>query len=99
MRTQNPYALKKAVLTSKHKKLPLIEIPFRESLSIEVVELPLDTDMLGTFSGEVERTSTPIETAVKKARLGMQATGLPLGIASEGSIAPNPNVPSMPKYE
>ena len=93
MRTQNPYALKKAVLTSKHKKLPLIEIPFRESLSIEVVELPLDTDMLGTFSGEVKRTSTPIETAVKKARLGMQATGLPLGIASEGSIAPNPNVP------
>ena len=93
MITGHPYAFKKAVLTSKHKKLPLVLKHFQQSLSLEVVELPLDTDTLGTFSGEIERAGTPRETAIKKARLGMQATGLSLGIASEGSIAPSPNLP------
>lgn len=93
MSPQHPYAFKKAVLTSKHQKLHLIQASFKEALSLEVVELPLDTDLLGTFSGEIERISTPRETAIKKARLGMQATGMSLGIASEGSIGPHPSVP------
>lgn len=93
MTFQHPYAYQKAVLTSKHQKLQLIQSHFRESLLLEVVELPLDTDLLGTFSGEIERVSTPRETAIKKAKLGMQATGMALGIASEGSIGPNPSVP------
>jgi hypothetical protein len=71
----------------------LIQSHFRESLSMDVVELPLDTDLLGTFSGEIERESTPRETAIKKAKLGLQATGLSLGIAPEGSIGPNPSLP------
>lgn len=71
----------------------LIQPYFKESLSLDVVELPLDTDLLGTFSGEIERVLTPRETAIKKAKLGMQATGNTLGIASEGSIGPNPSVP------
>lgn len=93
MTFQHPYASQKAVLTSKHHKLHLIQPHFRESLSLEVAELPLDTDLLGTFSGEIERVSTPRETAIKKAKLGMQATGMSLGIASEGSIGPNPSLP------
>lgn len=93
MMLQHPYASQKAVLTSKHQKLHLIQPHFKESLSLDVVELPLDTDLLGTFSGEIERVLTPRETAIKKAKLGMQATGMSLGIASEGSIGPNPSVP------
>ena len=34
------------------------------------------------------------DAAVAKARLGMAATGLPIGIASEGSYGPHPHVPS-----
>ena len=46
-----------------------------------------DTDALGTFSGEVPRVGSPVEAARCKARLAMEASGLPIGLGSEGSIA------------
>jgi hypothetical protein len=59
-----------------------------EFVGLDVVAVAVDTDSLGTFAGEVERVGSPWDTAVAKARLGMGASGLPLGIASEGSFAP-----------
>ena len=56
----------------------------------------LDTDILGTFTGEIERHGTPREVALRKARLGMSATGASLGLASEGSFGPHPSVPLVP---
>ena len=41
----------------------------------------------------MERKAPPLETAIKKAELGLDATGLLLGIASEGSIGADPVVP------
>ena len=64
-----------------------------DNLNISISELPLDTDALGTFSGEIERTAPPLETAIKKAELGLDATGLNLGISSEGSIGADPLIP------
>lgn len=90
---QNPYAGRTIILTSKHQKLDLFQESFHQKLAAEVRELPLDTDLLGTFSGEIERVDSPLESAIKKARMGMQATGIPLGIASEGSIGADPTVP------
>lgn len=87
------YSGKVAVLTSKHQKLPLIAPKFEEHLGMKVVETALDTDQLGTFTGEISRTGTPLETAIAKARLGMRASGSLLGLASEGSIGPDPLVP------
>jgi hypothetical protein len=52
----------------------------------------LDTDRLGTFSGEIARQGIPREVALHKARLGMNATGLTLGLASEGSFGPHPQL-------
>lgn len=89
----HPYQSKTAVLTSKHQKLELIGAPLREAVGLKLIEEALDTDQLGTFSGEIERLGTPLETAIKKARLGMDATGLTLGVASEGSIGPDPLIP------
>jgi hypothetical protein len=40
----------------------------------------IDTDALGTFSGEIPRRLSPLDTAVAKARLAMAATGLPPGL-------------------
>jgi len=60
-------------------------------LSVEVCAI--DTDSFGTFSGETPRLGTPYETAVAKARAGMSAANLNLGIASEGSIGPDPVLP------
>ena len=53
-----------------------------------VVAAEVDTDRLGTFTGEVERPGPPRETALMKARLGQGATGLPCALASEGAFGP-----------
>jgi hypothetical protein len=58
--------------------------------------MSVDTDVLGTFTGETPRQGTMLETALSKARLGMKATGLPLGLASEGSFAPHPKIWLLP---
>ena len=50
----------------------------------------LDTDRFGTFSGEIPRSATPSDTARAKARLAMEVSGLPYGLASEASYGPLP---------
>lgn len=62
---------------------------------MELVISDIDTDFFGTFSGEVERKFPPIETAIAKAKAGMNSTGLKLGIASEGSIGNDPVIPLL----
>ncbi len=77
-----------------HDKDQAIAPPFREILGVEVIVPPdLDTDTLGTFSGEVARRGTMGEVAEAKARLGMSSAGLGAGLASEGSFGPHPASP------
>ena len=82
-----------AVLTSQHEKQRLVAPSFREVLGVELLERALDTDQFGTFSGDIERSASPLDTAIAKARLGMKESGLPLGMASEGSVGPDPFIP------
>jgi len=49
-----------------------------------------DTDLLGTFTREIPRAGTQIEAARRKARVGMELAGWPLGLASEGVFGPDP---------
>ncbi len=93
MNKSHPYFEMVALLTSKHQKLPLIASHFRDSCGVIVKEVELDTDLLGTFAGEVERVGTPLETAIRKANLGLAQSDETLGISSEGSIAPDPAMP------
>jgi hypothetical protein len=90
---EHPYFDQPIVLTSKHQKLILIQPAFQEIAGLTVVEQDLDTDLLGTFSGEVERAFPPLETAIRKAELGLINTGGKLGLASEGSIGSDPLIP------
>ena len=76
----------RAALATRHAKLAVVAPPLWSALGMHVISVDVDTDSLGTFSGEVPRPADPLETARRKARLGMDATGLPLGLASEGSI-------------
>lgn len=89
----HPYFQKKIVLTTKHDKLRLIKPAFDQYIGCEIFEINMDTDQLGTFSGEIERMAPPHETAIVKARLGMNSTGTAIGIASEGSVGPDPLIP------
>lgn len=78
------YCERIACLATKQAKEQAIARPFRFALGLEVLApSDLDTDTLGTFTGEVPREGTPLEVCECKARLGMKITGLPLGLASE----------------
>ena len=94
---RRPYRGRVVALATKHGKERAIGRPLQAALGLEVVVPPnLDTDALGTFSGEVERVGTPKEVALRKARLGMAAAELPYGLASEGSFGPHPFIPFLP---
>ena len=77
-------------MPTKHDKAKLVNNHFNEILAMQVQEVFVDTDVFGTFSGEIERVGTPLETAVKKARVGIETTGNPFALASEGSVGPDP---------
>jgi hypothetical protein len=90
------YRDRRAVLATMHGKERAIGRPLRAGLGLEiVVPAALDTDRLGTFSGEVERVGSPWDVAIRKARFGMAATGLPFGIAREGSYRPSSFLPGV----
>ena len=57
--------------------------------AIELVS-GFDTDLLGTFTGETPRPGSQLDAARRKARKGMELSGLPIGLASEGSFGPDP---------
>lgn len=91
----HPYFGQSVVLTTKHDKLRLIKPAFEELIGCEIIEVNLDTDTLGTFSGEIERVGSARDTAIQKARLGMRELGIPIGLASEGSVGPDPLIPFL----
>lgn len=91
----HPYAGRIAGLATKHQKVPLVGPAMFSRLGLLVVEARVDTDALGTFTGEVPRVGSPLEVAVRKARLGMAHSGLTLGLASEGSFGPHESVPFL----
>lgn len=55
----------------------------------------VDTDRFGAFSGEVQRTLSPLEAAIAKASHGAEVSGADLVIASEGSFGPYTPAPFL----
>lgn len=90
---RHPYDQQTVSLTTKHRKASALALPLLAGVGLIVKEVEVDTDIFGTFTGEVERTGTPLETAIKKARLGMMKGSTPLGLASEGSFGAHPFIP------
>lgn len=84
---------RKAVIATKHKKEEVIAPILESELGLICVTLQnLDTDKLGTFSGEVERKSDPITTLRKKCQMAIDASGINLAIANEGSFGAHPTI-------
>ncbi|WP_338780207.1 DUF6671 family protein [Metabacillus sp. FJAT-52054] len=85
---KHPYSGKEAAFATMHRKEE-IAVPVFAELQISLrVPQNINTDELGTFTGETERKQPPLETARLKAKLGMKRLGLPYGLASEGSFGP-----------
>ena len=89
------YRGRRAALATKHAKDSVIAPPFGSLLGMDVEAVAIDTDEYGTFAGEIPRSGSPYDTAVRKARAGMDAAGLPLGLASEGTITSDPVLPGV----
>ena len=90
----HPYANVRIGLATIHAKDVAIAPPFRRLLDAEVVVAHgLDTDALGTFSGEVPRPDALVETCVIKAELAFRTLDVDCAIASEGSYGPIDRVP------
>lgn len=85
------YAGRPLALLTQHGKERVIAPVLEPALGCRVQHVTgYDTDRLGTFTRDIARTVTPLEAARKKARIGMALSGLPLGLASEGSFGADP---------
>ena len=94
---EHPYAGQRIGLATIHGKDRAIVPPFRRVLGADVVVAPnLDTDLLGTFSGEVPRPDALVETCVLKAELAFRSLDVDCALANEGSYGPIDRVPLVP---
>ncbi len=90
-----PYNNAKIGLVTKHNKKSVIGPIFETLLGASVFSINVDTDQLGTFSGEVLRNLSPLECAQKKCELGIEIGAYDYYIASEGSFGPHPDNPFL----
>lgn len=81
------------LIATKHQKEKVITPIFEKELGVKcIVSQQFDTDVLGTFTGEVERKKDPLSTVKEKCRAAMNLENCDLAIASEGSFGSHPNV-------
>nr|MBA2680548.1 hypothetical protein [Ktedonobacteraceae bacterium] len=93
-RQTHPYAGRLASLATKHGKERQIARPLHAALNLDIYVPPtIDTDLLGTFTGEILRHGSTAQVVLQKAHMGMEISGLSLGLANEGSFGPHPAFP------
>ncbi|MDP3371270.1 MAG: hypothetical protein Q8S21_00005 [Candidatus Paracaedibacteraceae bacterium] len=97
LKPRSAYARRCIVLTTKHAKSIAIASPLFDKLKASVLEYVVDTDQLGTFSGEVERSGNALECARKKCEWSLDQLGdnVKYALASEGSFGPHPFIPFL----
>lgn len=84
---------RKLAIATRHQKECVIAPLLEQALGVSCfVPDNLDTDLLGTFSGEIERQDDPLATARQKCLMAMEQTGCDLAVASEGSFGPHPTL-------
>ncbi|MCS6933943.1 MAG: hypothetical protein NZM35_02180 [Chitinophagales bacterium] len=85
------FAGRKLLIATKHGKERQIAPVLEKELGVKPFVIPdLDTDVLGTFTGEIERKDDPLTTLRKKCRMGYEASGCDLVVASEGTFTTHP---------
>lgn len=83
---------RRLLIATKHGKEQVIAPLVEKSLGVTAhTSADFDTDLLGTFTGEVERGNDPLATLRQKSRMAMEQFGYDLAIASEGSFGPHPS--------
>ena len=81
------------ILATKHSKEHAIQKPFEDAFNAHLfVPNNYDTDQFGSFTGEIARTLSPLDTAIAKAKKAALEYGYDYAIASEGSFGPHPSI-------
>jgi len=79
------------VVATKHQKEKVMSPLLESALGVRcIVPENFNTDLLGTFSGEIERIDDPLTTLRKKCLMAAQVTGCDLVAGNEGSFGPHP---------
>jgi hypothetical protein len=87
------------IATQHQKELVITPILEKELFLRCYTPDQLNTDQFGTFSGEIERSLSPLNAARAKCDLAHQLTGCDLILANEGSFGPHPNLFFIPANE
>ena len=78
---------RRLLIVTKHQKEKVIAPLLEKELGVKcMVTENFDTDVLGTFTGEIERVHDPVTTARNKCHMAMELSDCDLAIASEGSF-------------
>ena len=86
-----------AALLTQHGKEAILGPLLGQHLGCSVHHVSsFDTDQLGTFTREQPRPGSQLDAARRKARVGMELSGLSLGLASEGSFGMDPHMGLVP---
>lgn len=91
------YRNQRVALLTQHGKEGVIGPTLEKLLGCRVEKVGgFDTDLLGTFTRDIAREGTQLDAARKKARIGMELSGLSIGIASEGAFGSDPFTGMLP---
>ena len=89
--TPYDYRDQSVALLTQHGKEDVIAPVLAEQVGCRVEKVKgFDTDLLGTFTRDIAREGSQLDAARKKARIGMELSGLCIGLASEGSFGTDP---------
>lgn len=81
-------------IVTKHHKEQVMGPAFEKIPGLNWKLVPeADTDVLGTFTGEIARTGTQREACIKKIALSTSVPGVDLVAANEGAFGPHPGIP------
>lgn len=91
------YRGQRVALLTQHGKQRVIAPVLARALGCQVeLVTGYDTDLLGSFTRDIPRAGTQLDAARQKARIGMEMSGIPRGLASEGCFGPDPFAGMLP---
>lgn len=84
---------RRLLIATKHEKEKVIAPILERELGVQCfVSTNFDTDLLGTFTGEIDRKEDSITTVRNKCLMAMELNNCDMCIASEGSFGSHPSI-------
>jgi hypothetical protein len=83
-------------LLTQHGKVDAVRAPLETAGFFTFLQSGVDTDTLGTFTGEVARCGSQRDAALTKAKMACELSGARFGLGSEGSFGPDPHLGVSP---